>query len=49
MLGFTFLGGANCLAPPPGDGGPESSPEVEITAEPSIEFDVGDGAMLTES
>jgi hypothetical protein len=49
MLGFTFSAwtdGAPSLLD--AGGGPETSPQVEITAEPGIELDAGDGALLTE-
>jgi hypothetical protein len=51
MLGFSFFAWTDCLPAPISGGGdgPETSPQVEITAEPGIELDVGDGAMLTES
>jgi hypothetical protein len=50
MLGFTFFNWIDCIAAAPAEGGgPETSPQVEIIAEPGIEFDTGDGAMLTES
>jgi hypothetical protein len=49
MLGFSFFGWTDgAPAATPGGEGPETSPQVEITAEPGIELDVGDGAMLTE-
>jgi hypothetical protein len=50
MLGFTFFAWTDAVpAMPTGGGDPETSPQIEITAEPGIELDVGDGAMLTES
>ena len=50
MLGFTFFGWTDCIpAALAESGGPETSPQVEITAEPIIAFDAGDGALLTES
>jgi hypothetical protein len=50
MLGFTFFAWTDALpAATPSGEGPESSPQVEITAEPGIELDVGDGALLRES
>jgi hypothetical protein len=46
MLGFSFFAYAESAPTAPAGGPPV---EVEITAEPDIELDVGDGDLLTES
>jgi hypothetical protein len=50
MLGFTFFEWTDVVVVPPAAGeGPQTSPQVEISAEPDTELDAGGGALLTES
>ena len=49
MLGIAFaFGCADGALVAAGGDAPESSPQVEILAEPGIVLDAGDGTMLTE-
>lgn len=50
MLGFAIaLGSPECLFHAPDGDTPETTPQIEIIAEPGIALDAGDGAKLTES
>jgi hypothetical protein len=50
MLGLAItLGWTECPLHVPDGDTPETTPQIEIVAEPGIALDAGDGAMLTES
>ena len=50
MLGLAItLGWTECRSRAPDGDTPETTPQVEIIAEPGIALDAGGGALLTES